>query len=273
MVAGTVVSKSLATKVLHFGEGGALLGAYHQPARLRPRSAAVLLCNPFGEEAARSHRTFRVLAQQLERAGYAVLRFDYRGTGDSAGAGADATVAWWQDDVVAAAAELRRASGIPRLAVVGLRLGATLAALATRERDLAVRHLIAWDPIVRGAAYLTELAAQHRAYLYDELGPRWRPPPADGPLREALGAPIGPTLAAELAAIDLTAAPPRADAVTLLVTGAGADQDTLRARLPAAHVIAAEASDAWNSDAAVNAAVVPMDLVQLVVRRIEETLP
>jgi len=69
----------------YFGAKRSLLGALHQPQRLRPRSTAVLLCNPFGEEASRSHRIYRVLATQLERAGFAALRFDYSGTGGLGG--------------------------------------------------------------------------------------------------------------------------------------------------------------------------------------------
>src|SRR3954464_11609473 len=72
-------------RIEYFGAQHQLLGTLHRPQRLRPRSTAVLLCNPFGEEASRAHRMFRVLATQLERAGYPALRFDYSGTGDSLG--------------------------------------------------------------------------------------------------------------------------------------------------------------------------------------------
>ena len=83
----------------------------------------MLLCNPFGEEASRAHRTFRVLATQLERAGYATLRFDYSGTGDSLGESTPPTLDAWLADIGAAAEHLRAASGAQRLAIIGLRLG------------------------------------------------------------------------------------------------------------------------------------------------------
>lgn len=229
----------------------------------------MLLCNPFGEEAARAHRIYRVLATQLERAGYACLRFDYAHTGDSAGDAHDATIAGWIADVRTAAAALREASGSPRVALVGLRLGATLATLATGD-DLVARHLIAWDPVVDGRAYLRELGAQHAAFMRDEIGPHWRPPPdrADGTPREALGTPISDALATGMAAIDLTRAPPRADLITLITTRAGATSPW-----PGAQQVELAASAAWNSDAAVNAAVVPMDIVNAIVTRIEATIP
>jgi hypothetical protein len=54
---------------------------------------AVLLCNPFGQEALRSQRGFRVLADRFARTGCATLGFDYFGTGDSDGDDDDASLA------------------------------------------------------------------------------------------------------------------------------------------------------------------------------------
>jgi pimeloyl-ACP methyl ester carboxylesterase len=262
----------------YFGATRPLLGALHQPQRLRPRSTAVLLCNPFGEEASRSHRIYRVLATQLERAGYAALRFDYSGTGDSAGEARDATIDAWLDDIATAAERLRTVSGASKIAVVGLRLGATLAMLAS-ARGLAVRHAVLWDPVVEGAAYVRELVAQHRSYMRAEIGDDWRDrlviSPAGIP-DEALGAPISDALGAQLTAIDL-AAPGHAfaaEAITVITTRTTPDVERLRPRLPAsARWIEKAESAAWNNDAALNAATVPMDIVQAVIARIEEVSP
>lgn len=243
----------------------------------------MLLCNPFGEEASRAHRTYRVLATQLERAGYACLRFDYSGTGDSMGDSTTATVDGWVRDVIHAAERLREATGVGRIAVVGLRLGATLAMLASATGELRARHLLLWDPVVDGAGYLRELAAQHRAYMREELGPAW---PAQGAAEarprmvgagypvEALGAPIGAALGAQLAAIDLAAVAAGADQVTIVTTRATAELARLRARLPAAtRWVELPANAAWDSDAALNAMTVPMEIVQALIARIEETSP
>lgn len=238
----------------------------------------MLLCNPFGEEASRSHRIYRVLATQLERAGFAVLRFDYSGTGDSAGEARDATLDAWLEDITAAAERLRALSGAARIAVVGLRLGASLAMLAG-ARGLAVRHLVLWDPVVDGAAYLRELTTQHRSYMRSEIGETWRDQlvisPAGVP-EEALGAPISAALGAQLAAIDLAA--PRhavaAEHFTVITTRATPDVERLRPGLPAsARWIEMAESPAWNNDAALNAMTVPMDIVRAVIARIEEISP
>lgn len=260
----------------YFG-GGRLLGALHHPQRIRGRTTAVLLCNPFGEEASRAHRTFRVLATQLERAGYAALRFDYSGTGDSQGESADATVDAWLADIAAASERLAAVAGGARLAIVGLRLGATLAALAAERGLVRPRHLLLWDPVVDGAAYLRELTAQHRAYMRYEMGPRYRDrlrARPDGTPRAALGAPISDALAAGIGAIDLAAGAPGAEQTTLLATRQAPELERLAARLPAsARRIQLGESPAWNTDAALNAMTVPMDIVRALVARIEETCP
>jgi alpha/beta superfamily hydrolase len=264
-------------RIEYFGGERQLLGALHHPQRLRPRSTAVLLCNPFGEEASRAHRTFRVLATQLERAGFAALRFDYSGTGDSGGESEDATLEAWLADIGTAADRLQSASGASRIAILGLRFGATLAALAAARGAVRPRHLVMWDPVVDGAAYLRELAAQHRAYMQLEMG-RDRPDRlrtrADGTPLEALGTPIGDALAAQLGAIDLAAGSPGAEQTTLLTTRTTPELERLYERLPAsARWIQLNESPAWNTDAALNSMTVPMDIVRALVARLEETSP
>lgn len=236
-----------------------------------------MLCNPFGEEASRGHRTFRVLATQLERLGYSTLRFDYTGTGDSQGDSEDATVDSWLADIGEAAEHLRKTSGISRISLVGLRFGATLAALATARGVLKARHLVLWDPIVEGRAYLAELVAQHEAYMRDEIGPTWtdrRGQRPDGSPMEALGAPISAALAAELAAIDLGTVTPAMDHCTVIQTRPAQGADRMRAHMPpGAQWIEMADDTAWNSDAALNAMVVPMEIVKTVIARIEKSSP
>jgi uncharacterized protein len=258
--------------------GRDLLAAAHIPSRLHPRSAAVLLCNPFGEEAARAHRLYRVMARKLEEAGYAAMRFDYAGTGDSGGDIADFGVEDWLQDIAAAAELLRRESGVQRIALVGLRLGGTLAALCAQRGLLRAAHLMLWDPVVDGAEYLRELGRAHRAYMQAELG---RPAAiADGDdgaqLQEALGTPISARLHAELVAIDLAKEAPTAAMTTVLRTQRTPSMDRLRTAWlegPRMHWIDLDGSSGWNSDAALNNAVVPMNEMLALISRIETCHP
>jgi uncharacterized protein len=82
-----------------------LFGMLHRPER-GTTGTGVLVCNPFGQEAVRSHRLFRVMAERLARSGRSVMRFDYFGTGDSAGDEDDADLDAWQHDILRAHAEL-----------------------------------------------------------------------------------------------------------------------------------------------------------------------
>jgi predicted alpha/beta hydrolase len=127
-----------------------LFGAYH-PAAGRPvQSTGVVVCNPFGVEAIYAHRMYRVLAERLARAGFHTLRFDYFGTGDSAGDSGEGSLARWSQDLLAASEELKDTAGLSRVAWVGLRLGGTLAALRSEERRVGKECLTKcrsrWSP-------------------------------------------------------------------------------------------------------------------------------
>lgn len=138
-----------------------LTGLFHPAERSGAAGDAVLVCPPWGHEAMRSQRFFRVLADRLTRAGFAVLRFDYHGTGDSPGDDLDGEMEGWRQDVGAAHAELWRLSGAPRIHWLGARLGATLALRAAHEPGSAPTRLLLWDPVVDGPRYLHELHAAH----------------------------------------------------------------------------------------------------------------
>ena len=68
------------------------------------------------------------LLEQLAAQGWHVLRFDYFGTGDSAGEFDEADLTGWEADIEQALDELLDMAGARKVALVGLRLGATLAA-------------------------------------------------------------------------------------------------------------------------------------------------
>lgn len=135
-----------------------LFGAYHPPRGKTSLGCGVLLCYPIGQEYMRCHRAYRQLANLLTRRGLHVFRFDYFGTGDSAGESDEGRPSVWRVNIGDAIEELQSNAAIDRVSLVGLRLGGALAALASAGRD-DVDQLVLWDPVVNGAAYLRELAA------------------------------------------------------------------------------------------------------------------
>lgn len=149
----------------------------------------------------RSHRAFRQLAIRLSRAGFPVLRFDYYGCGDSAGDSTEGSVDRWVDDIATAIDELRTRSGITRVYLAGLRLGATLATLLGMHRD-KVEGLVLWDPIIDGAQYVEALIELHARWSRLQL---WRPKVAAGTeqTREILGFPLTPAMEQGLRSIAL----------------------------------------------------------------------
>ena len=150
-----------------------------------PGDTGVVLCAPQGHEMMWSHRALRHLADDLAAAGMPALRFDYPCTGDSSGGCDDPDqVARAVSSIVAAADKLRAWTGVRNIVLCGLRLGASLAALAADAMRASPGHAVAGlvmlAPVVNGRAYLRELKALHLNWL-DSTGPMQRPPaPADG---------------------------------------------------------------------------------------------
>ena len=150
-----------AVEPFYFGEPR-LFGCLHPAADTRgagpdaPTRTGVVFCHPLGHEYVTLHRAARILASRLARSGLPTLRFDYSGTGDSAGGLEEARLQNWVDDADAAADALRSRTGVERICLVGARLGATLA-LRAAARRADVESLALWDPVVWGRDYLRQL--------------------------------------------------------------------------------------------------------------------
>jgi alpha-beta hydrolase superfamily lysophospholipase len=137
-----------------------LFGWLHAPPDGQARGA-VILCAPLAREHTSAHYTYRLLAESLARSGLLAVRFDYDGTGDSAGADEDpGRVEAWLSSI-GHAVDLARASGAQSVSIVGMRMGALLAA-AWAARSGGVESLVLWDPCVSGRAFVKEQRALQR---------------------------------------------------------------------------------------------------------------
>src|SRR5688572_17337805 len=88
-----------------------LFGWLHLPAA--GLKGALVVCNPFGYEAIYAHRSIRHFAETAAKCGFVTLRFDYEGTGDSAGSNAaPLRFEAWQQSVHSAIETVKAHSGV-----------------------------------------------------------------------------------------------------------------------------------------------------------------
>lgn len=118
--------------------------------------AVWVFSHPILEEKLWTHRVFVEFARYLVARGDSVLRFDFTGTGDSDGEFSESSVETSISDLQCAIDEARRRSGASTVNLMGLRFGATIAALLA-ERSTDIGRLVLWSPIVDGNRYMQEL--------------------------------------------------------------------------------------------------------------------
>ena len=139
-----------------FGGERRLFGWLHEPDTAVRRNTAVLLCQPFGHEYICAHRSVRWLAERLSAAGFTALRFDYAGTGNSAATPPGSSMLpAWEQSIDIAADELVARSDCDQIAMIGIRFGATLAALAAARRG-DVASLVLAAPCTSGRSYIRQ---------------------------------------------------------------------------------------------------------------------
>jgi alpha-beta hydrolase superfamily lysophospholipase len=203
---------SVAAAVIFGDEQAPLFGFFHPPHGVA-RTSAVVLCNPFGYESLCAHRAYRHLAEHLAAAGFPVLRFDHHGTGDSSGDDGDqGRVRAWIDGIHRAIEAVKARAHVATVSLFGVRLGATLAAIAGSERN-DVDDLVLWAPLVSGKAYARELRAFR--LLRGEAPPHPEDPPLDG--EEAVGFLLTKATLAELGKVNLLSVTTRPAARVLLL--------------------------------------------------------
>lgn len=149
---------------LYFGHSGQqLFGLLHTASDSKDLKIGVVLCNSLGQEHIRSHRCYLTIANKLAAAGVNVLRFDFFGSGDSAGNLEEAHIANWIDDIHTAVTEVKQRCEVDQIYLVGVRFGATLASMYAAKHF--VDGVVLWSPVINGKQYTEELQLFNRNWL------------------------------------------------------------------------------------------------------------
>lgn len=139
-------------------DGDALVGILHRP-EADERNVGVVVIVGGPQYRVGSHRQFVLMARSLAAGGYPVLRFDYRGMGDSAGA--VRTFESVHRDIKVAVDELLAARPSLRGVVLFGLCDAASAALMYCCSDSRVRGLILANPWVRTEAGAARAVVRH----------------------------------------------------------------------------------------------------------------
>ncbi|MFL6277987.1 MAG: alpha/beta hydrolase [Blastocatellia bacterium] len=124
-----------------------LYGVAYLPVRRAAASRSCLLLNPLDNEANNAVRFYVRMARLLANNQVPVLRFDYRGTGNSSCCFSKISLETLLDDIDRIREFAGSAYGITPTCLVGARFGATLA-LIYAGRYRKTDELILWDPIL-----------------------------------------------------------------------------------------------------------------------------
>lgn len=148
----------------YFGTGDGLFGIHTPPQMALRGPCAALICAPIGQEYIRVHRALVRLGLELASRGVHVLRFDYRGCGDSLGEFTDFGPDDWTADITEAFDEMISGTGATRTTVIGVRIGALFAATCLHTARRA-DNFVLWEPVLDGDAFVRELHESHRSYM------------------------------------------------------------------------------------------------------------
>jgi len=123
-------------------DGLTLVGVWHMPKM--KTSTAIILAHGITVDKDEDG-IFIKLAQTLEKNGYAVFRFDFRGHGESEGKSIDLTIAGEILDLKAAVQEVKN-EGYTEIGLLGASFGGGSAALYAASNQDDIRCLCLWNP-------------------------------------------------------------------------------------------------------------------------------
>jgi len=125
-------------------DGTRLCGVWHIP-EVRTDKAIILAHGITADKD--ESGVFVGIAELLKDNGFAVLRFDFRGSGESGGKSIDLTIKGEMDDLGAAMDEVKDA-GCSRLGLLGASFGGGVAILYSSKHVARIKCLCLWNPVL-----------------------------------------------------------------------------------------------------------------------------
>jgi hypothetical protein len=128
-------------KVKFKNEGQKIVGVLHIPNKQNP--PVIIMCHGFTGVKGDVHYKFYKAAKKFCKNGFAVLRFDFRGSGESEGEFVNVNVSSEVSDLKAAIGFMQK-QGYKRIGVIGLSLGGAIAIIGYDRR---IKAMVLWNPV------------------------------------------------------------------------------------------------------------------------------
>ncbi len=180
-----------------------LYAALHAP--VPHASLGVVFVPPLLHEQPRSRRFLTEAASELAAIGIPVLRFDFYGTADSAGHGAELDFATMRDDLTRTVHALRALAHVDRVALLAWRAGA-LPTWNWLRHGGEVSSVVLWEPVLSGTEWIAELEEADR---HERCSPeRYTgvlPQAADFDDGQLMGYPVSNAFRVQCAGVDIRA--------------------------------------------------------------------
>ena len=134
--------------VVFYNQEQQINGILHSPVGCDAPCPAVVFFHGFTGTKVEPHRIFVKTARELAAIGFYVLRFDFRGSGDSGGDFSDMTIGGEISDAIKSIDVLTAMPGvdIDRIGILGLSMGGCVAACVSGQ-DTRVKSTVMWAPL------------------------------------------------------------------------------------------------------------------------------
>lgn len=128
-------------------QGEKIFGVLHRPLT-EQKGPAILICSGFAGNKCGKYRLFVRLAQELSSIGITVLRFDYRGAGDSEGDFTNITLKGKVEDAIVCLQFLKNDPYVDsnKMGILGRSLGGVISLLAAKNFK-QIKSIALWAPV------------------------------------------------------------------------------------------------------------------------------